>query len=262
LKRAVSGSKKRQPVAAKSKKTPTRTKPSRAVAAAPSVPEPEPQNHSTNTPNHIEGERPPKPPKETSERQQEDKALVRRARSGDQAAYSELMRRHRRGIERLIKPICRNASSDEIEDLVLEAMTKAFLHLESYSEEYAFSTWLYRIATNHAIDYLRRKRLAVFSISAPPPGFQQKDEDESRDLDITDESWVPEDILMSSERTKLIEEAVEKLPPNYRRIIKLRHNDDLEYEEIAKVLNLPMGTVKVHLHRARAALGKLLSGKL
>ena len=121
---------------------------------------------------------------------------------------------------------------------------------------------MYRIATTHAIDYLRRKRLAVFSISAPPPGFQQKDEDESRDLDITDESWVPEDILLSGERTKLIEEAVEKLPPNYRRIIKLRHNDDLEYEEIAKVLNLPMGTVKVHLHRARAALGKLLSGKL
>lgn len=262
MKRAASGTKKRSS-AAKPKKAPARAKaPRAAVVPAAPPPEPEPQEQVTPVANNHEPERPAKPPKETSERQQEDKALVRKARTGDQRAFSELMKRHRRGIERLIRPICRNASSDEIEDLVLEAMTKAFLHLDSYSEEYAFSTWLYRIATNHAIDYLRRKRLAVFSISAPPPGFQQKDDDESRDLDITDESWVPEDILMSSERTKLIEQAVEKLPPNYRRIIKLRHNDDLEYEEIAKVLNLPMGTVKVHLHRARAALGKLLSGKL
>ncbi len=89
---------------------------------------------------------------ETSERQLEDKALVRRARGGEQRAYSELVKRHKRGIERLIRPITRNATTDEVEDLVQEAFTKAFLHLNSYSEEYAFSTWLYRIATNHAID--------------------------------------------------------------------------------------------------------------
>lgn len=199
--------------------------------------------------------------KETSERQFEDKLLVRRARGGDQRAYGELVKRHKRGIERLIRPIVRNASSDEVEDLVQEALTKALTHLDSYSEEYAFSTWLYRIATNHAIDHLRRRRLSMFSISNAPGGDKQGD-DEGRDLELEDTSWVPDDVLLTAERTKLIEQAIEQLPENYKRIIKLRHNDDLEYDEIARQLNLPMGTVKVHLHRARAALGKLLEGKI
>lgn len=198
---------------------------------------------------------------ETSERQLEDKALVRRARGGEQRAYSELVKRHKRGIERLIRPITRNATTDEVEDLVQEAFTKAFLHLNSYSEEYAFSTWLYRIATNHAIDYLRRKKLSVFSISAPPGGGDKGDDD-SKDFEITDSSWIPEQLMLSEERSQIIEDAIDQLPENYKRIIKLRHNDDLEYDEIAKVLDLPMGTVKVHLHRARAALGKMLQGKV
>ena len=199
---------------------------------------------------------------ETSERQLEDKSLVRRARNGEQRAFSELVKRHKRGIERLIRPICRNATTDEIEDLVQESLTKAFLHLNSYSEEYAFSTWLYRIATNHAIDHLRRKKLSVFSISAPPGGGGDRGDDESKDFEITDSSWIPEQLMLSEERSQIIEDAIEQLPANYKKIIKLRHNDDLEYDEIAKVLNLPMGTVKVHLHRARAALGKMLEGKV
>ena len=186
---------------------------------------------------------------------------MRRALTGEQRAYSELVKRHKRGIERLIRPIARTATTDEIEDLVQEAFTKAFLHLASYSEEYAFSTWLYRIATNHAIDHLRRKKLSVFSISAPPGGGD-KSEDESKDFEIVDTSWVPEQLMLSEERSHIIEAAIEELPENYRRIIKLRHNDDLEYDEIAKVLHLPMGTVKVHLHRARAALGRMLEGKV
>jgi RNA polymerase sigma factor (sigma-70 family) len=198
---------------------------------------------------------------DAKDRQFEDKSLVRRAIAGEQRAFSELVKRHKRGIERLIRPIARTATTDEIEDLVQEAFTKAFLHLNSYSEEYAFSTWLYRIATNHAIDHLRRKKLSMFSISAPPGGYD-KGEDESRDFEIVDTSWIPEQLMLSEERSNIIEEAIEQLPENYKRIIKLRHNDDLEYDEIAKVLNLPMGTVKVHLHRARAALGKMLEGKV
>lgn len=205
---------------------------------------------------------PKKPLKENTERQLEDKALVRRARGGEQRAYSELVKRHKRGIERLIRPIARTATTDEIEDLVQESLTKAFLHLDSYSEEYAFSTWLYRIATNHAIDHLRRKKLSVFSISAPPSNYDSKSDDDSKDFEITDSSWIPEQIMLNDERSRLIEDAIEQLPENYKRIIRLRHNDDLEYEDIAKVLHLPMGTVKVHLHRARAALGKLLDGKI
>jgi RNA polymerase sigma-70 factor (ECF subfamily) len=205
---------------------------------------------------------PKKTKKENTERQKEDKALVRRARGGEQRAFSELVKRHKRGIERLIRPIARTATTDEVEDLVQESLTKAFLHLDSYSEEYAFSTWLYRIATNHAIDHLRRKKLSVFSISAPPGNYDSKSDDDSKDFEITDSSWIPEEMMLNDERTRLIEEAIDQLPSNYKRIIRLRHNDDLEYEDIARVLNLPMGTVKVHLHRARAALGRLLDGKI
>lgn len=196
------------------------------------------------------------------QRQAEDRALVRRAREGDQRAFFELAKRHRSGIERLIRPMVRTASTDELEDLVQESLTKAFLHINSYSDEFAFSTWLYRIATNHAIDYLRRKKLNAFSINAPVTQGTSKGEEESREYEISDHSWVPEDLMMADERTRLIEEAIENLPENYRRIIKLRHSDDMDYEEIAKVLNIPMGTVKVHLHRARAALAKMLEGKI
>ncbi len=197
-----------------------------------------------------------------SAKQLEDKLLVQRARVGDQFAYNELIKRHKHGVERLIRPMVRSAATDEIEDLVQEALTKAMLHLNSYSEEYAFSTWLYRIATNHAIDYLRRRKLNAFSISAPPASATGRHEDEGKEYEISDTSWVPDDVLLSDERTGLIEQAIEQLPENYKRIIRLRHNEDMEYEEIARVLNLPMGTVKVHLHRARAALARMLEGKI
>lgn len=198
----------------------------------------------------------------SSQKQAEDKALVARARTGDQLAFNELIKRHRHGVERLIRPMVRSAPSDEVEDLVQEALTKAMLHLTSYSEEYAFSTWLYRIATNHAIDYLRRRKLSTFSISAPPSMPGGKHEEEGREFEISDSSWVPDDVMLAGERTSLIEQAIEQLPENYKRIIRLRHNEDMEYEEIARVLQLPMGTVKVHLHRARAALAKMLEGKI
>jgi len=201
-------------------------------------------------------------PVKSSVRQSEDRELVKRARDGDEKAFFELAKRHRYGIERLIRPMVRHASTDEIEDLVQEALTKAFLHITSYSEEYAFSTWLYRIATNHAIDYLRRKRLQSFSLSEAPKSMAHKQEDEAREFEIPDQSWIPEEMMLADERTRLIAEAIEKLPENYRRIIKLRHSEDLEYEEIARILNIPMGTVKVHLHRARAALAKLLEGSI
>ena len=197
-----------------------------------------------------------------SQKQLEDKLLVQKARAGNQSAYSDLIKRHKHGVERLIRPMVRSASSDEVEDLVQEALTKAMLHLNSYSEDYAFSTWLYRIATNHAIDYLRLRKLNAFSISAPPTSGNSRHEDEGKEYEISDSSWVPDDVLISDERTGLIEDAIDQLPENYRRIIRLRHNEDMEYEEIARVLKLPMGTVKVHLHRARAALARMLDGKI
>jgi RNA polymerase sigma factor (sigma-70 family) len=232
----------------------------RLTENSPSDPIQEPSTDRTQETESVTAEQPE--PKSSSQRQLEDRALVTRARAGEQQAFFELVKRHRHGVERLIRPMVRSASSDELEDLVQEALTKALLHIHSYSEEYAFSTWLYRIATNHAIDYLRKKKLNAFSISAPPTQITHKADDEAREFEISDQSWVPEEVILADERTKLIEAAIEELPENYKRIIKLRHTDDLEYEEIARVLNIPMGTVKVHLHRARAALAKMLEGKI
>ncbi len=249
--------------AAPKKKEPALARVPESVAAPQPVAAPEPPASPPPEPAPVpelrqDGSVRPPP----SAKQQEDKALVQRARAGNQLAYNELVKRHRHGVERLIRPMVRSASSDEVEDLVQEALTKAMLHLNSYSEDYAFSTWLYRIATNHAIDYLRRKKLNAFSISAPPTSLSGRHDEEGKEYEISDTSWVPEDVLLSGERTNLIEQAIDQLPENYKRIIRLRHNDDLEYEEIAKVLKLPMGTVKVHLHRARAALARMLEGKI
>ena len=256
-KKAIAVKPKRKPIPKRIKAAPAKAV--RPVVAKKAIVKPAP---APPAPSVEQAEEPVKKVPETKDRQREDKALVRRAISGEQRAYSELVKRHKRGIERLVRPITRNATTDEVEDLVQEAFTKAFLHLTSYSEEYAFSTWLYRIATNHAIDYLRRKKLSMFSISAPPGGGGDRGDDESKDFEITDSSWIPEQLMLAEERTSIIEDAIDQLPENYKKIIKLRHTDDLEYDEIAKVLNLPMGTVKVHLHRARAALGRMLEGKV
>lgn len=247
----------KSPEAAAAKKEQSKKPVPAAPVAAPAAKQEDSARPQQETPVRENSRRQP-----PSAKQLEDKALVQRARSGDQLAYNELVKRHKHGVERLIRPMVRSASSDEVEDLVQEALTKAMLHLNSYSEEYAFSTWLYRIATNHAIDYLRRRKLNAFSISAPPTSLAGKHEDEGKEYEISDTSWVPDDVMLTGERTSLIEQAIDQLPENYRRIIRLRHNDDMEYEEIARVLKLPMGTVKVHLHRARAALARMLEGKI
>jgi RNA polymerase sigma-70 factor (ECF subfamily) len=146
---------------------------------------------------------------------------------------------------------------DEVEDLTQEAFIKAFMSLSSFNDEYAFSTWLYKIATNNCIDYLRRKKLQTMSINKPV---------ESRDGDISfelpDTSFIPDREMISTQRRKLLEEAINSLPPKYRRVIILRHQEEKEYQEIADLLKLPLGTVKAHIFRAREMLNKYLRDKL
>ena len=144
-------------------------------------------------------------------------------------------------------------SGVDVEDLVQDAFVKAFGALERYSPEYAFSTWLYRIATNHTIDYIRRRRLRTVSIDAPIQG-----RDGEFQAEIPDSTYRPDRAVVDDQRGAILSGAVEALPEKYRRVILMRHRDEMAYEEIADALALPLGTVKAHIFRARALLNKSL----
>ena len=188
------------------------------------------------------------PPSASSE---EDRALVTGALGGDQAAYERLVAKYRGALTRHVGGMTRDAHV--VDDLVQDAFVKAFKALERYSPAYAFSTWLYRIATNHTIDYIRKKKLPTTSIDAPIRGT-----DGDLTLDIPDTTYRPDRAVTSSERGRILRDAIDALPPKYNRVIVMRHEEDKTYDEIATELDLPLGTVKAHIFRARALLNKAL----
>ena len=145
----------------------------------------------------------------------------------------------------------------EVEDLVQEAFIKAFLSLATFNDEYAFSTWLYKIATNNCIDYIRRKKLSTFSINKP---IESKDSEYT--FELPDSTYEPDKEMIALQKQSLFEEAINSLPPKYRQVIILRHTEEKDYQEIATLLDLPLGTVKAHIFRAREMLYKFLRDKL
>ncbi len=182
---------------------------------------------------------------------EQDRTLVEQALAGEEEAFAQLFSKYHRGIAFHVARMVPAQTS--VEDLVQEIFIKAFTSLPSYSQEYAFSTWLYRIATNHVIDYLRKKKIPTFSIDQPPsPG-----EEEQR-YEIPDTTYRPDRHIMASQQRNILEEAIEKLPPKYKRVIIMRHKQEMSYEEIARALELPLGTVKAHIFRARQLLYKYL----
>ncbi len=180
-----------------------------------------------------------------------DRQLIRLASEGNQQAFEELMRKYHSLIFNLIYRMVGNR--EEAEDLVQETFVKAFRSLKSFNEEFAFSTWLYKIASNHTIDLLRKKRLQLLSLDEP---VRTREGEMSREY--PDENFNPERTLITSESTRIIFQAIEALPEKYRTIISLRHKEDKSYEEIGQILNIPIGTVKARLFRARELLRKEL----
>ena len=185
---------------------------------------------------------------------QQDQALVKEALDGSQEAFSRLMEKYRNPIHHHIYRMVRDKG--QVEDLVQEIFIKAFSSLASYSSNYAFSTWLYKIATNHTIDYLRRKKLATLSIDQP-----MKTKDGELEYELPDATYRPDRHILEDQRRELIQEAIDSLPPKYYRVIVLRHQQERSYEEIAQELDLPLGTVKAHIFRARELLYKKLRHK-
>jgi len=194
--------------------------------------------------------------RELTEKAKEDLKLIEKALSkGDPRAYNALMSKYRDPIFFMLYE--RVNDRELAKELTIEAFGKAFNKLHSYTPKYAFSTWLFSIARNNCIDYLRKKKLPTFSIDA----MIEHSEGSQTSIDIPDYGDGPEKTMINKQRIQILRNIVEQLKPNYRELVKLRYFKEFSYEEISEELKIPIGTVKAQLYRSREQLFKILSGK-
>ncbi len=187
-----------------------------------------------------------------TEKAQKDYKLVREAVDHQcQKSYSELMVRYKDTIYFMLLKMAGN--HEDAEDLTIEAFGKAFKNLDQYTPDYAFSTWLFKIASNNCIDFIRKKKKNVLNYEA-----NEELNESARAGNIPSNSGDPEEKLLRRQKIKIMRELVEGLKPRYRRLIELRYFDEKSYEEICQELNLPLGTVKAQLFRAREFLYNIL----
>lgn len=173
----------------------------------------------------------------------------------DQQAYATLMKRYKKAVYFMILKMIRDA--DDAEDLTMEAFAKAFKNLHRFKKDYTFSTWLFRIATNNTIDFIRKKKLKTMSLN----NTLSDDSGNSVNIDVEDDDNNPQDEFIKSQRIEMVRIFVDKLPAKYRKLVQLRYFDELSYEEIAQELDKPLGTVKAQLHRSRELLYEIAAGK-
>lgn len=191
-----------------------------------------------------------------SDKALEDFRLIDQAvGQGDEQAFASLMERYRRPVYHMVLKMVRNV--DDAEDLTIEAFAKAFKNLHKFKKDYTFSTWLFRIATNNAIDFIRKKRLDTMSLDT---SFKD-DNGEAVSIDVEDRNLNPQEEAIKSQKIELIQMFVTKLPAKYQRLVRLRYFQELSYEEIAQELDAPLGTVKAQLHRARELMYDLVKNK-
>lgn len=181
-----------------------------------------------------------------------DLAIVNRAKMGDQTAFAELMDKYKEPVYFLLLKMIKN--TDDADDLTIEAFGKAFNRIHQYEPRYAFSTWLFKIASNNAIDFIRKKRVHVTSID----NAYTNSDGESVSIDIDGGHLDPEEVLIKQQKVKAMRQVVEKLKPNYRELVIKRYFEELSYEEISEEMDLPLGTVKAQLFRARAFLAEIM----
>ncbi|WP_395625388.1 RNA polymerase sigma factor [Daejeonella sp.] len=180
--------------------------------------------------------------------------LVAKAKEGDQKAYAEIMQRYKDSIYFMALKMVNN--KDDAMDLTVDTFAKSFENLDKYNPEYAFSTWLFRIATNNSIDFIRKKRLNVISLDTL---FEEEGDDKY--LQVRAEGLNPEEISIRKQESEKLKNMVEQLPLRYRTLIILRYYDELSYEEIAQQIDIPLGTVKAQLFRARDLMANILNRK-
>jgi RNA polymerase sigma-70 factor, ECF subfamily len=178
--------------------------------------------------------------------QLDDRALVARILEGDRDRFAELVARYERRVVNYVYRITHRY--EDAHDLAQEIFVKVFLALDRYDPKFQFSTWLFRIAQNSAIDALRKKTVAEVPLVRPG------DNEEGKEREVADDGISPYRALSNKQMSAAIEKAVQSLPPDYRELIQLRHYAELSYEEIATMKKLPLGTVKNKLFRARNLL--------
>ncbi len=191
--------------------------------------------------------------KESANRGESDHDLVKRVLRGDKDAFGGIMQRYQRPIVNYCYRMVRNYEVST--DLAQEVFIKAYNSLRSYDPRYKLSTWIYKIASNHLIDHLRKKEPRWVSI-------EQSQEEGNRPIEIRDPSAMGERDAVFADKQERIEEAIMRLPPSYRKLVVLRHVNDCSYEEMARICSIPLGTVKNRLFRAREMLRASLEGIL
>jgi RNA polymerase sigma-70 factor (ECF subfamily) len=187
-----------------------------------------------------------------SEKAQQDIQLVEKARKGDQQAYAQLLGKYRDAIYYMLLKMVNNPV--DAEDLTIEAFGKAFKNLGQYTPNFAFSTWLFKIASNNCIDHIRKQRGNTISLDQKVDGEEGLSPSSLIQSDAPD----PEANMINDQKIKMMRDVVAKLKPRYRTLIELRYFNEYSYEEIADHLELPIGTVKAQLFRARELLLNIL----
>ena len=190
-----------------------------------------------------------------SEKAKYDYALILRAtEDSDQKAYAELMEKYRDSIFHLCRKMVFN--DDDADDLTIETFGKAFQRLKQYTPAFAFSTWLFKIASNHCIDFIRKKRINALSLDRGTA----TEEGDNIQFTVKDEAPDPIETLEKKQRVEKMRLVVSELKPRYRRLVELRYFEEYSYDEIALELDLPLGTVKAQLYRARDILASVMEG--
>jgi len=185
-----------------------------------------------------------------SEKAKGDLLLVKEARRGNEKAFASLMNRYRDSIYYMLLKMVNNPS--DAEDLTIEAFGKAFRNLDSYTPKFAFSTWLFKIATNNCVDFIRKKQVS------PTPLDNLQDSLENVTVNIQSDLPDPEEALINHQKIAALKDIVSQLKPRYKALIDLRYYKEYSYEEISSELNLPIGTVKAQLYRAKTLLYNIL----
>jgi RNA polymerase sigma-70 factor (ECF subfamily) len=165
------------------------------------------------------------------------------------------MERYRKPVYYTILKMVKNV--DDAEDLTIEAFAKAFRGLHKFKKDYSFSTWLFRIATNNCIDFIRKKKLETFSINST----YKDDSGVEIGLEIKDNNLDPHEKAIKSQKEEVMQLIVSRLPAKYQRLVRLRYFNELSYEEIAEEVEIPLGTVKAQLHRAKELLFDMIKDK-
>lgn len=185
-----------------------------------------------------------------------DTDLIELARKGSEKAYRELLGRYQRPVFSLVYRMVRDR--ELAEDIAQETFVKVFNHLANYNPKYKFSSWIFKIASNLSIDYLRKREPETVSLDGSRHA-STADEIEATRITVESKDENPEEFLEAKQLGAEIERAIEQLRPEYRTAILLRHVEGRAYEEIAEIMDVPLGTVKTYIHRARGELRSTLA---